>query len=306
MSDMILHHYELSPYSEKLRAMFGYLDMSWQSVITEPMPPRKKLYPLAGGYRKIPVAQIGADVYCDTRTITEQIAAMNQKPELFIHSCKADVKQIIDEVEGEFFFASVMYSSSSKLNKKVLQNMSVFGLIKLFIDRINMSRKANIKMVTPGKAGPIVKEFLPRFEAMLNSDFLFGDQPNIADFSAYHSLWFIHVLGEKPIMNQYPKTVAWLERIKNFGHGVRKEISADEALSIARSQQPKPISEDHQQHDLIDELVDIAPDDYGLTPSTGVLKGCTDTSYIIARESKQTGLVHVHFPKTGFAITPSR
>jgi len=62
MSDMILYHHALSPYSEKIRAMLGYAGMRWESVIVPEMPPRPQLDRLAGGYRRVPVAQIGADI----------------------------------------------------------------------------------------------------------------------------------------------------------------------------------------------------------------------------------------------------
>ncbi len=62
MSDIILYHYALSPFSEKIRAMLGYTGMSWESVTVREMPPRPQLDQLAGGYRRIPVAQIGADM----------------------------------------------------------------------------------------------------------------------------------------------------------------------------------------------------------------------------------------------------
>jgi len=32
MSELILHHYTLSPFSEKARAMLGYAGLQWQSV----------------------------------------------------------------------------------------------------------------------------------------------------------------------------------------------------------------------------------------------------------------------------------
>ena len=36
--------------------------------------PRPLLMPLSGGYRRVPVAQIGADVYCDTKIIARALA----------------------------------------------------------------------------------------------------------------------------------------------------------------------------------------------------------------------------------------
>ena len=92
MSAIILHHYPMSPFSEKMRAMLGYAGLSWQSVIHKEMPPRPQLARLAGGYRKIPVAQIGADIFCDTRIISTEIAALAGKPELALENCSQEIR----------------------------------------------------------------------------------------------------------------------------------------------------------------------------------------------------------------------
>lgn len=62
MPNACLHHEPASPFSEKIRALLGYLDLEWHSVATSIIVPRPLLMPLSGGYRRIPVAQIGADV----------------------------------------------------------------------------------------------------------------------------------------------------------------------------------------------------------------------------------------------------
>ena len=299
---IILHHYSMSPFSEKVRAMFGYVEMQWQSALTTEMPPRPVLTALTGGYRKIPVAQIGADIYCDTRTITPLLADHAGKPELDIENCDQAIKDFVAKVEGDIFFACVMYGAGMKLNRKVLKSMSIWHMIKLLVDRFKMGRKASIKMPMPSQAPAIVKAHLPEIESMLKDNFLFGDTPTIADFSAYHSLWFVRDLGEKPIMNQYPKTLAWMDRIRNFGHGTSTEITGDQAVEMARYATPRPVDDKHKHHDLIGALVRIAPADYALDPSVGVLEGSTESSYILSRNDAQAGTVHVHFPKHGFSI----
>uniref|UniRef100_UPI00338E51DC glutathione S-transferase N-terminal domain-containing protein n=1 Tax=uncultured Spongiibacter sp. TaxID=870896 RepID=UPI00338E51DC len=70
----ILHHYDRSPYAEKVRLMFGVTNSEWQSLLSPPWPPRPNVDPLAGGYRRIPVAQCGADIFCDSAVIAEEVA----------------------------------------------------------------------------------------------------------------------------------------------------------------------------------------------------------------------------------------
>ena len=52
MTDLILHHYEASPYSEKIRTLMGIEGLSWSSVIVPPIAPKADLLTLTGGYRR--------------------------------------------------------------------------------------------------------------------------------------------------------------------------------------------------------------------------------------------------------------
>src|SRR6185436_5872605 len=80
MSELILHHYDTSPFSEKVRLMFGIKGLAWRSVIQPVIMPKPDLIPLTGGYRRIPVLQIGADVYCDSQAILAEIEARHPDP----------------------------------------------------------------------------------------------------------------------------------------------------------------------------------------------------------------------------------
>lgn len=304
MSEFILHHYPMSPFAEKMRAMLGYAQVPWQSVITREMPPRPKLARLAGGYRKIPVAQIGADVFCDTHLIATEIAALGNKPDLVLENCSADVQAFVKTVDVDIFFACIMAGGSKRLRQKVWQSMSLLDIGRFMWDRINMGRTAAIKMPGPRESMPKVLAHLQQLEASIRADFLFGAQPCHGDFSAYHSLWFVRDLGERSFMNDYPKVIAWMDRMKAFGHGRCSEISADAALAQAAAAQPRAVPDDHLQDPLIGRQVSIAPADYGRDATDGVLVGSGPLRWIVARQDKELGTVHVHFPRQGFSLTP--
>jgi len=304
MSEFILHHYPMSPFAEKMRTMLGYAQVPWQSVITREMPPRPKLARLAGGYRKIPVAQIGADVFCDTHLIATEIAALGNKPDLVLENCRADVQAFVKTVDVDIFFACIMAGGSKRLRQKVWQSMSLLDIGRFMWDRINMGRTAAIKMPGPRESIPKVLAHLQQLEASIRADFLFGAQPCHGDFSAYHSLWFVRDLGERSFMNDYPKVIAWMDRMKAFGHGRFSEISADAALAQAAAAQPRAVPDDHRQDPLIGRQVSIAPSDYGRDATDGVLVGSGPQRWIIARQDKELGTVHVHFPRQGFSLTP--
>ena len=303
MNDLILHHYAMSPFSEKIRAMLGYAQVNWQSCITREMPPRPLLARLAGGYRKIPVAQIGADIFCDSKIIAAEIAQLAQKPLLAVENLDAEQQSYISKVDLEIFFASLFVSGTMKLNIKVLKAMSVLDVARFLADRINMGRKAKVRAVNPLKAKEVVKQHIANLEQRLNQDFLFGAQPTHADFSTYHSLWFIHDLAEAPFLQGHPKLLAWMARMNAFGHGMHIQITEQQALQAAAQAEPRVIANEHRQDALIGEKVTIAPADYGCEPTAGILVGVTSERYILARQDPELGILHVHFPHQGYKLT---
>ena len=56
-----------------MRVVFGMKGLTWRSVEIPNMMPKPDLMPLTGGYRKTPVMQIGADIFCDTQIIMREI-----------------------------------------------------------------------------------------------------------------------------------------------------------------------------------------------------------------------------------------
>src|ERR1700677_3478150 len=73
MEELILHHYDFSPFSEKIRLFFGIKNLSSRPVTIPPILPKPDLVALTGGYRHTPVMQIDADMYCDTRLIADEL-----------------------------------------------------------------------------------------------------------------------------------------------------------------------------------------------------------------------------------------
>jgi len=83
MSELILHHYPTSPFAEKARLLLGFKGLSWHSVHISPVMPKPDLTALTGGYRKTPVLQVGADIYCDTALIARRLEQEKAAPALF-------------------------------------------------------------------------------------------------------------------------------------------------------------------------------------------------------------------------------
>ena len=83
MTDIILHHYDTSPYSEKVRLGLGLKGLAWASVELPVIMPKPNLTALTGGYRKTPVLQIGADIYCDSQLIMRELERRHPSPSFY-------------------------------------------------------------------------------------------------------------------------------------------------------------------------------------------------------------------------------
>lgn len=305
MSDLILHHYEMSPFSAKTRAMLGHAGLDWQSVITREMPPRPLLATLAGGYRKIPVAQIGADIFCDTRTIAAEIAALAGLPLLDPAQCSEEARTFARVTDLQVFMDCLVAAGTLTMARKMLQAMSLRDVARFFADRIQIGRKARVRAGDPRRARERVRAHLADLSARLQGqDFLFGDQPCHADFSAWHSLWFVRDMGESLLVADFASVMAWMDRMRAFGEGRRSEITAEQALAAARMTRPREVPAEWRADALIGQRVQVAPADYGRDPTVGVLAGMSATRWILAREVDGLGLLHVHFPREGFVLKP--
>jgi len=300
---MILHHYALSPFSEKIRAMLGTANLPWQSCITRELPPRPVLAALAGGYRKIPVAQIGADIFCDTRVIASEIAALSGKPELALESADEATQAYANATDLYVFMDLLTASATLTAGRKMLASMSIRDFIGFFVDRIRIGSKAKVKARNPRQAKSRVLAHLAATEQRLQSQpYLFGQQATHADFSTYHSLWIARDVAEWSALKDFPLVMAWMDRLQAVGQGQRTDITAAQALQIARDATPRAIAVEHQQDARIGQRVSIAPSDYARDATVGRLVGVTPTRWIIARETPDLGTLHVHFPQTGYAL----
>ena len=81
MPELILHHYAISPFAEKMRLVLGFKGVAWRSVDIPAVMPKPDVVALTGGFRKTPLLQRGADIYCDTALIARVLE--DAQPSLF-------------------------------------------------------------------------------------------------------------------------------------------------------------------------------------------------------------------------------
>jgi glutathione S-transferase len=299
-----MHHYEASPYAEKIRAMFGLTGHRWGSVLSPPYPPRPNIDPLAGGYRRIPVAQSGADIFCDTALIATEVAEFTGHPELAPVIDDPAVLALVERAEGAVFFAAITSVSPLRLLGKLLISNGPVSTVKFVRDRAGMMKGASVQPPRGKDAAQMFDEFLAELDRHLaDRETIDGKQISYADFCIYHPIWLALSVGGAKTLHQYACLRGWLQRMDGLGQGGREEMRPSDAFDAARDCEPRDLPDGEVAHESVGKEVTIAPADYGKVGVTGTLVAASNERYILARDTERFGTVHVHFPREGYAVT---
>lgn len=301
---LILHHYDESPYAEKIRLMLGFTGLKWQSLIAPIQPPRPHLDELTGGYRRIPVAQMGADVFCDTAIITQEIVALSGEKRLDVNAMDQDALALMQEAEREIFFAAIASVSPLKLLTTLLVGMGPVGMFRFVADRVRLMKGASVRPAQGAQAKVLFARHLDTLEVRLaHQAWVTGDEPTLADFAVYHPLW-LNMSCSRSGPPGGPRVRDWFERMTRIGHGHREEIDVDAAWSAARSVEPRPLPAHNADSEFaVGRRVQVAPTDYGVVAVTGELACVNDERIVLRRVTSALGAVHVHFPRQGYALS---
>ena len=302
---IILHHYDTSPFSEKVRLMLGLKGLAWASVQTPNMLPKPDLVPLTGGYRRAPVMQIGADVFCDSQVILAEIERRHPAPAAMLGMGWA-----VNLWADRLFFQPSVGVIFGQIGHTVPQ---------AFIDdREKLSGGRFDLEAMKAAVGPMRGQWRAHaawIEAALASQdapFLSGSAPGLADIAAYMNVWFLR--GALPaeadaLLAGLERTQAWRTRVAAIGHGQRTEMTGADALAIARDSEPAqaPAHDDADPSGLAPgAAVVVMADDYGRDPIPGRLVAANAQRVTIAREQADLGRLQLHFPRAGFILAPAQ
>jgi len=306
MSDLILHHYAASPFAEKVRIAFGLKQAAWKSVDIPNVMPKPDLMPLTGGYRKTPVMQIGADIYCDTQLIMLELEKRLPAPPLLPKGREGEARAITMWIDRSIFSPAVGV---------VMSQIDISGRFgEIFKkDRSEFSGR-NFDPERLRAALPLMRDqtyaLLSLAEAMLadGRKFVLGGEPCLADCALYNPVWFIkqHLGPTGAPLDRLPRIAAWSERMKALGGGKRTDLKAQEALDIAKASRPEPSSVDAADPSgfKAGQKLTVTPDDTGKVPVAGELVGLTPDRISLRRSDPRAGEVVVHFPRAGFIAQP--
>ena len=306
MPKIILHHYPASPFAEKIRLLLGYKGASYRAVTIPVIMPKPDLMPLTGGYRRTPVMQLGADIYCDTALIARVIDRLLPEGSIYPPGNEATVAATARWTDSVFFRTciSVAFQPKALAESPLFQDPAAAEAFRR--DRAELAGGASLGMALE-TALPLFHNHLDNLDRQLATGaFLFGNQPTEADFATYHCCWFVYrnaALASE--FDPYPNLRQWLSVMREFGHGELEELAAAEALDIAAAVSPK-VAEGQSLAELDGlrpgERVAVMPTDYGFDPVRGVLMQSSIEHLSLLREDPRVGTVAVHFPRVGYQV----
>jgi glutathione S-transferase len=308
MQDIYFHHYPNSPFAEKVRAIFGYKNMAWKSVMQPMVMPKPDLQALTGGYRRIPVLQIGNDIVCDTALICDVLEHLSPDKTLYPAGIKGAARTVAQWADSTLFWAAMAYNFSPAGAAHIFA-ANPDAAATLVADRTAM--RGGAPRMHPHDAAPAYKSYLRRIASMVDEQpFVLGQQPSVADFSIYHPLWFTrNIPALAGILDATPSVLAWMDRIKAMGHGNIVKSNATESIAACASfamanhlfDVKNEVFQDEHGIALGSQVI-IKAESFGLEETQGELVAATRTRYSLRRVDPRAGTVNVHFPRIGFTL----
>ncbi len=301
MSDIVFHHYKESPYAEKIRTLLGYKQLTWRSVLVPRIAPKPDLTALTGGYRKVPVLQLGADIYCDTRLIAQEIERLAPSPAAM--PAPGRFSEVIEHwVDVNLFGKAVAFTFGNNVD---------FLPDELLADRSALRgaplERAALKAAVPMAEQDLANQITWIEQGLLGGQpFVNGEQPGPGDFTLYSTLWFAR--NGRFDFTRFPATTEWMTRMQAFGHGERIDTTPDEALTLAAQSEPAPLPEATTTSPdasglQLGQTLEVRPELLGHGTSVkGSLVALTPQRLSLKLHSERCGTVHVHFPRQGYRL----
>jgi glutathione S-transferase len=303
MTDIILHHYDTSPYAEKVRTGLGLKGLAWASVELPQIMPKPNLTALTGGYRKTPVLQIGADIYCDSQLIMRELERRHPTPS-FYPAGRGAADALAWWAEKTMFLPAVSIAFAKRpevLPKGFLEDRAKFSGRN--IDPVVMLA------AVPNQLDQLRAHFDWLDQTLADGrSFLQGRAVGLSDLAAYHPVWYLRQnFGSAAApLDGFPRLLSWAERVAAIGHGRRSPMTSEQALDVARTATSIAKASTDAKDPIgrkPGQVVSVTPDDTGRDPVIGELVTSSIDEIVVRRRDPAIGEVCVHFPRAGFVVT---
>ena len=303
---VILHHFPQSPFSEKIRLIFGLKNIAWTSVLISRIMPRPDLMPMTGGYRRTPVMQIGADIYCDTQCIIRELERRFPEPTLFPDGYEGLASATAMWTDKAFFQSTVNLIFGS-LADKVPQE---------FIADREKLRGAKFDVAAMTAAIPQMRDqfraHVQWIEAQLadGRSWMCGEHVSLCDINAYMNVWYVRgnlpdlddMLAEFPATGRGKRGCARSGTAPPLKYRQRRHLRSRTRATPQTAELADPHDPNGRKPG---DQVEVMPDDYGKIAVRGEIVALSSQHIAIRRRDPIAGEVVVHFPRAGFLVVPA-
>lgn len=234
---IILHQYDISPFSQKAQKMLALKGLSWTSVEMPMIAPKPHVEALTGGYRGTPVLQMGADVFVDNWMIAR--ALDDAAPDAPAINARGPLSDGALYAWGERLFTPLLHSALAAYQsqwdadfladrKRVFPDVDFDTLAAGDLDRHSQ-----------------VRAYLGAVEAELAlcGNYLGGEHADSWDIHVWGMVWMIHsaLPDLVPIVEGYSGVVAWYERMVALGTGARTDAEIAVAWESLNAAEPRAL-----------------------------------------------------------------
>ena len=306
--EIILHNYPQSPVAEKARVAFGIKGISWRDVEIPRIVPKPLLTQLTGGYRRTPVVQIGADIYCDSQCIIHELERRFPSPTFYPTKDAGLAWALSRWTDGELFSQAVQVVLGSNMDELPAEFAEDRGRLYMGPNWAEGLKQANANL--PHLIAQIRTSFDRLNEQMCDGRrFLFGDKPAAIDAQIYHVVWFLRgrCVQGPILLAEFPELERWEQNVHALGHGVSATMSPQAAIKRAAQCEPievEGIENADPQGLKLGMDVEVAPDvDGGEQPVTGKLVAASAKVITVHRIDVEVGNLQIHFPRAGYKVS---
>ncbi|CAG8600127.1 9039_t:CDS:2 [Paraglomus occultum] len=326
---IVLHHYVGSAYSQKILWALAIKKLDWVSVEVPPILPRPLLQPLTHGYRRIPILQMGSDIFVDTALILQELEKRFPEPSLFPKrkgSDKADrgLAQALSMWTDRYFWSATVALMPYGGSNDPPDAPKIYSQKALLQDRAALMGIKSFDLERIAAARPVMLDKLRTnfewIELQLSDgrEWIFDTPyPSIADIHVGTNIWFLRNTKGAPEVARkdlYPNIYAWFARLHAYAKANGKKpvkMTGEQALEIAKKHKPMshPATEDANDPNgrKIGDHVRIIPDDYGKIPVQGKIVSLGPLHIAIRPDGvSETGIdVVIWFPRVGYLVNPA-
>jgi glutathione S-transferase len=306
MSDLLLHHYWPSPFAHKIRLALGLLGISWKSVEIPRVPPKPLLTPLTAGYRRTPVLQNGADIYCDTQNIVRALTEITDNHRLLPAGIYAKILAFTDWADGAVFNLAARVVLTSALDTAPPEFIEDRGGLYFGPNWTPEGLKSQL----PGVILQLAAHLNSIDQGLNNKSGFLSNDLSYADVTIAYLAWFIR--GRWDQGPEFLRQFVNIERIEQEVHEAVREVyedlTAEDALEIAANSESRSPSGVTQQCSVILKQgmqVAIKPQaETSDPPVIGRLRYLDRVRVSVDHHAPEVGDVVVHLPVAGYQIQP--